>query len=160
MDVLGPPTKTIAFSNASMTIWSLPPIFATQVTGYASGELAEAIDSHVKDHFNRYDAIVTIHEWAGITDHDPVARKILQQLTRDVSAKQREIVVYLGKGDTLVKKITIATAETITRFRNIPIEIIREMAEFEKRLHQLVGCYRPERIASMQSLSDTPPPPR
>ena len=156
MDVLGTPTKTIVFAEASLAFWSLPPILATQLSGWATMEVAEVIDAHYREHFQVHDAIVTIHDWSALSNHDPAARKLLQSLTREVQAKQRELIIYLGKGDTFVKKIAVTTAETISRFRRLPTELITDASAFEKRLHAMLATYRPEWLAGTRNSTDTP----
>ena len=67
--------------------------------------------------------------------------KILQLLNRHVQQKQRELVIHLGKADTLVKKVVRTTAETITRFRKMPIELYSDDAGFEERVRELQAKY-------------------
>lgn len=142
MKQFGEPVRTANMPNGKMTLYLSPPFFATQIEGYAPTEMAQEIDMFYQHHFPKVEAIVTIHEWSKLTDYDAGCRRILQQLNQRMREKQKEIVIHLGSADTLGQKVVRATAETMMRFRKIPIEIFSDDAAFETRVSALLVRYR------------------
>ena len=137
----GTPATIIKSDNGILQIWSTPPLIVSHIAGYASMDFAREIDRQYRSCYVINEDIVTIHEWSRMTDYDTEARKILQVLNRDMQRKQRELVIHLGKANSLVQKVVRATAETITRFRKQPIELFSEDAAFECRVKELIAKY-------------------
>ena len=137
----GEPVKVFRSDRGTLQIWITDAIIVSRIEGYATLDFASEIDRVYRQQFSSGREIVTIHDWSNMTDYDAAARKILQLLNRDVQQKQRELVIHLGKADTLVKKVVRTTAETITRFRKLPIELFSDDAGFEKRVRELQAKY-------------------
>lgn len=137
----GAPTAVFESERGALQLWITDAIIVSRIEGYATEAFAKEIDRVYRQQFSFGKEIVTIHDWSNMTDYDAAARKILQLLNRHVQQKQRELVIHLGKADTLVKKVVRTTAETITRFRKMPIELYSDDAGFEERVRELQAKY-------------------
>lgn len=141
---LGEPKRNIAGPKGNMQMWSDGPFMASRVTGYATRDMVMEMDRFWRYNGAGIDDIVTVHHWGGLTDYDAECRKILQGLTHVMRDKQREILIYLGPAQSLGQKVIRTTAETITRFRGMNIEIFSDEQKFIKRLEEVFIKYRLE----------------
>ncbi|MBN2526402.1 MAG: hypothetical protein JXR76_08410 [Deltaproteobacteria bacterium] len=141
LNQFGEPLKTVKSDNGTLQIWTVPPIVASVISGYGSLDFAMEIDKQYRQHYVANKDIVTVHDWSHMTDYDAAARKVLQVLNKDMQQKQRELVIHLGKADSLVQKVVRTTAETITRFRKLPIELYSDDDAFEQRVKELIAKY-------------------
>ena len=137
----GPPIKTIRNDKGTLQFWSASPILVSAISGYGSVGFAEEIGRQYRHHYLISKDIVTVHDWSRMTDYDAEARKVLQMLNKDMQQKQRELVIHLGRADSLVQKVVRTTAETITRFRKMPIELFSEDDAFQQRVKELIAKY-------------------
>ncbi len=139
--LFGEPARQIDFVEGTLALWSAAPFVVSHIDGYSVCELALEIDSHIRWHFSTFDFVITVHDWSALTGYDTGCRKIMQQLTRFMRPKQREIIIGLGPADTLGKKFVRATAETITSLTGTPIEIFSDTEPFETRVRTLMRTY-------------------
>ena len=139
---LGPPTVTCEEPNGTLQIWSLPPIVITRIQGHGSKVMADELVRHYHGHFEQYNDVITINEWSCMTDYDSESRKIMQQLTREMRSKQKELLIHLGKTDTLIQGVVRTTVKTLMLFHALNIEIYDDNAQFETRATEVLNKYQ------------------
>ena len=137
----GRPVDRVVTSDGEMVLWSSIPFLATRVEGYATFEMAVAMDAFFRDHFPRIDFVVTVHDWAHLTEYDSDCRRLIQQLTNFMRSKQHELLIHLGRATTIGQKAARVTAETISKFKRLPIEIFSTDNAFEARVRALLHKY-------------------
>lgn len=142
---LGEPTKRVKMPEGMLEMWAQLPFIYSRIEGYAAKAMGEELDIFYRSRYPEMVEVVTIHDWSHLTDYDTECRKILQQLTQFMRAKQNEIVIHLGPADTLVQKVIRTTAETIQRFKRMPIEMHRDDDSFQKRVRELQVKYQLQR---------------
>ena len=138
---LGPPAVSREEPNGTLHIWSRPPIVLTRIRGHGTKAIAEQLVRHYRAHYEQYEAVVTINEWSSVSDYDPESRKILQQLTREMRGKQKEIIIHLGKAHSLIQGVVRTTVKALTLFHPMNIEIYDDTAEFETRVSEILTKY-------------------
>ena len=141
MEWLGSPTSHVETPDGALLLWATQPFLATKMDGYADVTVGEAIEAFYKEHFYLFDFVVTVHDWSHLTDYDRECRKMMQQLTHFMRPKQHEIVIHLGETNSFGQKAVQVAAETITKFKRMPIELFNDDTVFESRLRSLKHKY-------------------
>ena len=138
----GEPTEQLVTPEGLIQFWWSEPFTITRTVGYISREMGEAMDTFFKELFSRVLFVVTIHDWAELSDYDPVCRRIVQQLAHFMRPKQREIYIHLGPATNIAQLAVRVTAETISKFKRMPIEIFSRDETFEAAVQDLKNKYR------------------
>lgn len=137
----GEPFQQLETPQGTIVLWSAPPFLICRLEGYATKEMGEAMDAFYRAHFPEVDFVIAVNDWANLEGYDSECRKIVQKLNQFMRPKQRETLIHLGPAANLAQKAVRVTAETISKFKNMPIEIFSSDADFDARLRELLTKY-------------------